>query len=199
MAQDLKITAVVKRDPWSNDYGKYQTYAVQFDKTGDTWIQWNKKFKGDEEPTPPQTGDEVFGDVANGKFKIGKKDGGFTPNASSNSFKGSDKKEWIPRDDDRIVAQWAIGQAVQLMLPSSAKNALSPEVLEDTAKMFYQMVDRVKGGEKSEPSRATGYEAFKAAGGQVKSEALANEEVPVSAYDDVIDNGDPIDVSQIPF
>lgn len=179
MAQDYTITAVVKRDTWSNDYGKYQTYAVQFDKTGEQWIQWNKKFKGDEEPTPPQTGDEVFGDVTNGKFKIGKKDGGYT---ASSSFKGSEKKEWVPRDDDRIVAQWAIGQAVSWCTAQGNKL----DEVEEIAKGFYQMVDRVKGGEKPEQPKGAGYEAFKAAGGQVKSD-LPTEEVPVEAYEDITD------------
>ena len=169
--QDYKISAAVKRDPWSNDYGKFQTYAVQFEGS-DTWVQWNKKFKGDEEPTPPKHGDEVYGEISNGKFKIGKKDGGFAPSASKSSFKGSEKKEWIPRDDDRIVAQWAIGQA----MTNQKQGHIDFETVEMDAQRLYAMVDRVKGGEKSEP--------------------VKEELPPVDAYDDITGE---IDMSKIPF
>ena len=173
--QDYKITAAVKRDPWSNEYGKFQTYAVQFEGS-DTWVQWNKKFKGDEEPTPPKHGDEVYGEISNGKFKIGKKDGGFTPGASKPNFKPEPKKEWVPRDDDRIVAQWAIGQAVTVWNAEADKIKDMAEFVEINAKKFYAMVDRVKGGEKSEP--------------------VKEELPPVDAYDDITGE---IDMSKIPF
>lgn len=192
MAQDYTITAVVKRDPWSNDFGKFQTYAVQFDKTGEQWIQWNKKFKGDEEPTPPKTGDEVFGDIANGKFKIGKKDGGYT---ASNSFKGSEKKEWVD-NSDVIRAQFAIKAAVQAAGTVDPKTALDTYVenIEYLAHKFYALVDVVKGGESTGLPKSSGYETFKAAGGQVKSELP-----PADSYEDIIDSGEPIDMSKIPF
>ena len=173
--QDYKISAAVKRDPWSNDYGKFQTYAVQFEGS-DTWVQWNKKFKGDEEPTPPKHGDEVYGEISNGKFKIGKKDGGFTPGASKPSFKPEPKKEWIPRDDDRIVAQFAIKTAASLAPSFVEKTGDLEKWIETEAKKFYAMVDRVKGGEKSEP--------------------VKEDLPPVDAYDDITGE---IDMSKIPF
>lgn len=190
MAQDYKISAVVKRDPWQNDYGRYQTYAVQFEGS-DTWVQWNKKFKGEEEPTPPKTGDEVFGDIANGKFKIGKKDGGFTPSASKSSFKGSEKKEW--KDNScSIEAQSAVKSAAQIFAGTGVEYA----EVEKMARSLHKLI-----GELSNPKAdgGSGYEAFKAAGGNVKSEALAEDQPPASAYEDIIDSGEPIDLGSIPF
>lgn len=104
------------------------------------------------------------------------------------------KPAYEPREDhhEAIKAQWAIGQAVQLMLPSSAKNALSPAVLEDTAKMFFAMVDRVKS---SEPK--TGYDTFKQAGEAVKAKqdtTVSNEEM-----ESIIASGEPINLDDIPF
>lgn len=192
MAQDLKISAVVKRDPWSNDYGKYQTYAVQFEQTGDKWIQWNKKFKGDEEPTPPQTGDEVFGDIdAKGKFKIGKKDGGFTPSASTTSFKGSTKSEW--KDNScSIEAQSAVKSAAQVFAGTGADFA----DVEKMARQLHNLIAVLANGDtpKSELPKGSGYEAFKAAGGQVKEDLP-----PADSYEDIIESGEPIDMSKIPF
>ena len=197
--QDYKITKVVKRDPWSNDFGKFQTYAIQFDNK-DNWVQWNKKFKGDEEPTPPELGDEVYGEVVNGKFKIGKKDGG--QNFYSSTSKPA-KKEWQPRDDSHIKAQWAIGQA---MSHFANKDKVSLEDVEKLAGALFEMVDRVKGNDPKEAGgieesagsvKGAGYEAFKAAGGQVKADLP-----PVDTYDDIINSSEPINaemMASIPF
>ena len=116
------------------------------------------------------------------------------------------KPAYQPREDhhEAIKAQWAIGQAVQLMLPSSAKNALSPAVLEDTAKMFFAMVDRVKSSEqpKTPPTGsgvgvAKGYDTFKQAGEAVKAKqdtTVSNEEM-----ESIIASGEPINLDDIPF
>ena len=189
--QDYKITKVVKRDSWSNDFGKFQTYAIQFDNK-DNWVQWNKKFNGEDEPTPPELGDEVYGEVVNGKFKIGKKDGG--QNFYSSTPKPA-KKEWQPRDDSHIKAQWAIGQA---MSHFANKDKVSLEDVEKLAGALFEMVDRVKGNDPKAPGgideTSNGYEKFK----QVAS-AIKEDLPPVDSYDDVIDSGEPIDISNIPF
>jgi hypothetical protein len=52
-----------------------------------------------------------------------------------------DQKEWQPRDDNAIRAQWAIGQAVNQL-----GNA-APDEIEAAAIRFYAMVDRVKGSD----------------------------------------------------
>lgn len=181
MAQDLKITAVVKRDPWSNDFGKFQTYAIQFEQTGEKWVQWNKKFKGDEEPTPPKTGDEVYGDVENGKFKIGKKDGGFTP--SKASFKSEPKREWKDNSNS-IEAQSAVKSAAQVYAGTGA----TFEEVEKMARSLHNLIGILTNGDTPKES---GYESFKAAGTQVKEDLP-----PVDAY---AVGEEPIDMSSIPF
>lgn len=153
----------------------------------------------------PEVQGKEYGEIVKQKSKAGKEYYRFYRKqreeghqAQQNSFKGSEKKEWQPRDDDRIVAQWAIGQAVAAYTKTG--HPVDFKEIEEWATKFYAMVDRVKGSEsKSEPSKGSGYETFKAAGGTIKSEALANEQPPASVYDDVIDSGEQIDISQIPF
>jgi len=81
------------------------------------------------------------------------------------------------------------------MLPSSAKNALSPAVLEDTAKMFFAMVDRVKG---SEPK--SGYDTFKQAGEAVKArQETFSDGTPVPTDAELDATGDEEFLNSIPF
>lgn len=49
------------------------------------------------------------------------------------------KREFQPKDQNTIRAQWAIGQSVSFHMSSGTM-----QEIEDTAKTFYQMVDRVK-------------------------------------------------------
>lgn len=60
---------------------------------------------------------------------------------------GTTKKEWIPRDEDAIRAQWAIGQSVILhnhVDKSAESSAPNTNYIEQYAKELYAMVDRVK-------------------------------------------------------
>ena len=168
--QDYKITAAVKRDPWSNEYGKFQTYAVQFEGN-DNWIQWNKKFKGGEEPTPPKHGDEVYGEISNGKFKIFMKDGGFTPGASKSSFKSEPKTAWKDNSSS-IEAQSAVKSAAQVFAGTGADYA----DVEKMARQLHNLIAVLANGDT--PSQP--------------KESLP----PVDAYDDITDE---IDMSKIPF
>lgn len=132
------------------------------------------------------------------KFKREQREDG-APSRPSSTVSNTPKKEWVDHSDD-IKAQWAIGQAVQLAVAHDPAKAWGMDDIEPLAKEFYSMVDRVK-GEEDKPS---GYEAFKSAGGQVKSEALAKGEElpPVDIYDDVVIeeiDDTPIDLSEIPF
>lgn len=129
------------------------------------------------------------------KFKREQREDG-APSRPTSTVSSSPKKEWVDHSDD-IKAQWAIGQAVAWCI------AHPSEVFDDIeaqAKEFYAMIDRVKDSE----DKPSGYEAFKSAGGQVKSEALAKGEElpPTDAYADVVIEefeDAEIDLSQIPF
>jgi hypothetical protein len=183
MAQTHKVTRVVPRDEWSNEFGKYQTYAVQFDDKND-WIKWNKKFK-DGKVEAPKEGDEVFGVVENGKFSLAKKDYAFGSTKNT-------KPDWQPRDDDRIVAQWAIGQAVNIYVNDKflqdSRADFEPSV-ELWAKKLYAMVDRVKSGSDGSTTSQLPTQAEKP-----QQAALPKEDVVV------MDIGDePINLDDIPF
>lgn len=56
------------------------------------------------------------------------------------------KKEFVPRDDHAIQAQWAIGQANLQVV----NGLVEPQAVEELAKDFYAMIDRVKAGEVKE-------------------------------------------------
>lgn len=84
------------------------------------------------------------------------------------------KKEWQPRDDDRIVAQWAIGQATQLTI---ANGKLSLEDIEADAKRLFAMVERVKGGSES-PNPKSGYDLFKESRNKFQKEDIIAEVEP---------------------
>jgi hypothetical protein len=56
---------------------------------------------------------------------------------------GTTKKEWTPRDDESIKAQWAIRTAVE-MFRNWNKERPELEEVEKTAKEFFSMIDRVK-------------------------------------------------------
>lgn len=108
--------------------------------------------------------------------------GGQTVMASTANHapKQAPKKEWQPRDDDRIVAQWAIGQAVSVYGGDLIK-------VEHMANDLFKMVDRVKSG--------SGGDATSQPRTQVeKSEPAATEDVVVTDIGD-----EPINLDDIPF
>lgn len=58
---------------------------------------------------------------------------------------GKSKRDWQPRDDAAIRAQWAIGQAMTFLVAANDVNDGNPiEQAEILAKELYAMVDRVK-------------------------------------------------------
>lgn len=200
MAQEYKVTSVEntgKQDQNGNDM-----FWVSFDGVQDNALMFAKKM--------PETGTLEYGELTNETGKTGKpylrfrrkqKEDGQTFHSEVKSFKG--EKEYTDHHEE-IKAQWAIGQAVQWCI---AHPSQVYDDIEGTAKEFYVMVDRVKGNDPKEQrgiedNPATGYDVFKSAGGQVKSQALADDQPPTSAYDDVVVeeiDDSPIDLSEIPF
>ena len=143
--QDYTIIQFKKGD-FQDNHGNYWCDAV---------------FKGVGEPVKMVVKDptsftdnmSVYGEIKQLTSKAGKEYNRFyrspkpeTDESTSDSkvaTTSTTKSNWTPRDDDRIVAQWAIGQAVQF--ESTRNNTkINTEDIEKTAKDFYSMVERVK-------------------------------------------------------
>ena len=80
------------------------------------------------------------------KERAAKFGGGFS---SGSNQRGGTKREDQPRDDAAIQAQWAIGQA-----NAQATNGLiEPDEVEEKAKDFFDMIERVKNHDKPEEDK----------------------------------------------
>lgn len=101
------------------------------------------------------------------------------------------KKEWQPRDDDAIRAQWAIGQAIAMDAKPSQVGMSQFDGIEETAKVLFSMVDRVKAPD--EPSKPSLSDQWKQKQAE-KEQPVSNEEV-----DSLLASGEPIDLKDIPF
>jgi len=175
---DYKVTKVSQEEPrvWDGDNGKVYYIKVMLEGH-DKPVSIGKKT-----PDAIKVGDTVSGEITEtqyetDKFKAEKKP--YTP-----GFKGE------PRDNDRIVAQWSIGQAVATLQPKLNSNDLSD--VEEMAKLFYAMVDRVKGSSKPEP----GIESARKVAADIKQKFSDGSSVPDEVYE-VTD--EPIDLKDIPF
>jgi hypothetical protein len=152
--RDWTIKSLRTGNVWHSDkYNKdYQSYSAALDGIGEP-VQINKQLPMRQEP---KIGDTIYGYLTEETGKEGRIYYKFHPKTKQDfrnpqtSFVPTEKKEWQPRDDDAIRAQWAIGQAVQVYTAQiSAKEAdlSSADKIEENAKKFYAMVDRVKGSE----------------------------------------------------
>lgn len=142
MAQDFKLTSFEK-----SDFMTGQNYWC----TG--------AFEGVSEPVKIVTpspekwvvGNEYYGEVVTAESKAGKPYLRFKreqrSDANQTSFNGNGKREYTDHHE-AIKAQWAIGQAVQLVSNKDYVNQGNHGSLngfiEDTAKELYAMVDRVQ-------------------------------------------------------
>lgn len=152
MSQDYKLTAF--------NPGDFQ------DPHGNTWC--DAAFEGLSEPvkmvvkdpTQYKEGQMLYGEITVATSRAGKPYNRFKrqqkPDQEQSYTPKAEKKEWQPRDDMAIRAQWAIGQAVQLygILWGRDKTPWEPHWAEKKAKEFYLMVDRVK-GQTPEKSKAS--------------------------------------------
>lgn len=87
------------------------------------------------ETKPARSGGEYL------KFKRMQREEGQQPIVSVASAQTPAKKEWSPRDDSHIRAQWAIGQS---MTHFAQKDSVSLDDVEKLAGALFVMVDRVK-------------------------------------------------------
>jgi hypothetical protein len=141
------IVKAVKSQPksWMSKHGEMYTWLIQVEGNGEP-VQLNKK----PSSTAPKVGDVIYGEIELSDFGQKLQQVQRPQPQAQQSYTPAAKKEWQPRDDDRIVAQWAIGNAITLLEPEIAKskNAQATEDLIETwAKKLFAMVGRVKTGE----------------------------------------------------
>lgn len=137
-------------DVLRDKYGNIQGSIVFEEHSGE---QVDARFK--EQPNP---GDKKYGVIEDYQTKSGKTRTKFSrkdrPEANQPSYSGggnSNGKSWTPRDDSAIQAQWAINQAREYIQFQLGDKASLTEILA-TAKLFYGMIEQVKGSDaKAEP------------------------------------------------
>lgn len=150
MAQEYKLTHVqIDKEPFVDQHGN-TWLTVAFEGISEP-VKWVVK-----DPSRLVVGDSYFGEVNEVTSKAGKPYRRFKKVSQEEtnpgkSYTGStQKKEWQPRDDSAIQAQWAIGQAMSFFTAkSNGKQIAEPEV-EEMAKRLFAMIDRVKQGTPTE-------------------------------------------------
>lgn len=129
-----------------------------------------------KDPTKMHEGDELYGNIVEKTSRAGKpyqrfyKEQKEDSNFQKKDYQAPAKKEYQPRDDCAIQAQWAIGQAVQVFVNGQIEH----ESIEAQAKDFFAMIDRVKIGK-------------------------ADAEPSDDEMNDAIKNGTNTDLGEIPF
>ena len=194
MAQEYTIDKVSSKvDEWNGNFGPMKTYYVKF-VGGEKTVQVNKK---PESPTP-QSGEVLYGRLETNqhgtKFKGEKRpDGGYKPKTQ---FKPDPEKQ------AQIKAQWAIGQAVQLVGQPTKVNkevSISPfPAIENAAKQFFAMVDRVKDGSTAGQTSTGNQTTGQTSAGNYRTEGDYDgtiDKEPVQAFDE----SEPINLDDIPF
>jgi hypothetical protein len=140
MPQDYEILQFKKGD-FQDNFGNY-------------WCDMALKGFGEpvriavKDPAQFEAGQTLYGTIETKQSRAGKEYYKFNrqkkedePYGSQKSNTTSGKKDWQPRDDNAIRAQWSIGQA---MTHFAAKEEVKLADVEKLAKALYVMVDRVK-------------------------------------------------------
>lgn len=151
-----------------------------------------------KDPSKYADGMELYGEVKEQTSKAGK--------TYLRFFRGQKeqqsfiKKEWQPRDDSAIRAQWAIGQSV-VLYNANNEDSLGPHmnVIEAQAKELYAMVDRVKGETpvKTLETPQTGYDKAKQVRKQLDYDASDDPEFASMMAKGL--EADDIKLDDIPF
>lgn len=136
-----------------------------------------------KKPEYMKDGDELYGNIKQVKSQSGKEYNRFFKEKREDFAGGghaSPKREYQPRDDKAIQAQWAINQGREAALLESDDPNYYAEV-KDIAIHFFLMIDEVKA---AEPKPLDSWD--------VKKEA--DKITPADSDDDK-----PVDMSDIPF
>lgn len=185
----------------AQEYKLLQLKTSDFqDQHGNTWA--TAAFEGVSEPVrwvvkDPSTikeNETYYGDIKQQESKSGR------PYLRFYRAKKEDRP--AKRDDSAIQAQWAINQSREYIQFQLGDRATLTEIL-DTAKLFYQMIDHVKGSseapkETKEEPKKTGYDVFKE-NRPNKHEERDDDREFASLLQKGLETGEDIDLESIPF
>jgi len=140
MAQDYEVLDF-KKGTFQDNFGNY-------------WCSMSLKGVGEpvsiavKDPTQFEAGMTLYGSIETKESRAGKDYLKFKREKKEEVASTGEpaKASWQPRDDDRIVAQWAIGQANAYVCSEKfrVEDHDPIEDIESIAKDFYAMVERVK-------------------------------------------------------
>lgn len=158
---DYKITRVSQKPPneWFDQAHNSTIYYIS------VMVEGHPKpiSVGKKKPDALHVGDVISGNIlpdyehGEDKFKATPMaQAGFSGTGFSTSGGGSTtppKREYVDHSEE-IKAQWAIGQAVNLLKDGTSKSP-SNQAIELWADTFFEMVDRVKTGQRARDARIT--------------------------------------------
>ncbi len=147
MAQDY-VLKDFKISDYKDNNGNTWCTAV-FDGEGEP-VKWVVK-----DPTGLREGRFYYGHIEDKTSQAGKPYRRFYRDKRPDASSGASKSTYQPRDDMAIRAQWAIGQAVNMIgqkVQGETVTAITP--IENLAKELYAMVERVKNSNGSEVREA---------------------------------------------
>lgn len=120
---------------WSGKFGDMIDYKVKFEGEADS-VTISQKASS----PAPKAGDVLAGKIDREAQYGPKFTKDFTPGARAG---GSKPFSPTGRDDNRIVAQWSIGQAINV-LSAGVVESIDTELIEPLAVELFQMASRVK-------------------------------------------------------
>ena len=161
MIQNYTLKSFTPSD-FKDDYGNTWCTAT-FEEASAEPVKWVVK-----EVSKPVIGREYYGEITEETSRKGGKYLRFRSKPVEDKPK-EDKEEYWDAKNAQIKAQWAIGQAVQLSL---GKKVPFTDIEQD-ARRFFNMVDRVKEG-------LTGYDKAKAVADSLKEPAPSDEDYQAS-------------------
>jgi hypothetical protein len=131
----MRARTIASQQEWQSPDGQKTIWAVTLEADGKTFML--KTYS----PKIAQVGWE--GQVESYENNRGQK---FVKQPQQQGGWGGGRGAGQPKDEAAIKAMWAIGQAVQSATLRPDDTGYESEV-EDLARIYYSMVDRVKGGE----------------------------------------------------
>lgn len=133
--------------PWETDEGLVRDAHGNY--KGTVWFEQSEKQVDATFKTIPEAGDKKYGDIVEYTTKAGKTRLKFqrADRPQDHSAPHSNKKEWTPRDDEAIKAQWALGRAYE-------RNGKSEKTVEEAQWLFSQ-IEVIKGSEIKVASQET--------------------------------------------
>lgn len=151
----LTVKSIDNREPWHKPNSTQHWYTiVSEDNPGEP-----TKFIGDlsRDVKAPEIGKSYLGKQFGNKFypaRVVNEDSN-SVTKSTEDYQDKPSGEYWDEKNAAIRAQWAIAQAVQIVIGTgNSEGIFSEDKIESFAKELYAMVDRVKGGSESPNPKA---------------------------------------------